>query len=75
MKKITASILLFALIAFGGCADPNNKKSQTESAMQLISDLNEPITLVDMLNHLKFALDHHLFIKDDFYDDENLVRF
>ena len=40
-----------------------------------MATVNRPTTAIEAWRNLKFALDNDLFLRDDFYTDENLKKF
>jgi hypothetical protein len=75
MKYIIRIILMTALIAFGGCARIDGEGYAAHTTSEMVNMLKKPVTPLDMLNNVKFALDNHLLIKEEFYSDENLTHF
>jgi hypothetical protein len=45
------------------------------SGNSLLAAIDRPATAIEALRNLKFALDHDLFLRDDFYSDDNLRKF
>ena len=53
-------------------AASNNDSTVTKEVLAMI---NRPATITDLLQNIKFALEHDLLLQKDFYTDENLKRF
>ena len=51
----------------------NNAKANMSTG-HLISTIRTPTTPVEILQNIKFAMDHRLLVRDDFYTDEFLLR-
>jgi hypothetical protein len=64
-----------ALIAFGGCARIDGEGHAAHTTSEMVNMLKKPVTPLDMLNNVKFALSNHLLIKKDFYSNDNLIHF
>lgn len=61
-------------------ASPEKGKHVTEpestlSTNELVAMVKRPTTPTMMLENIKFALDHHLLLRDDFYSEEYLEHF
>jgi hypothetical protein len=75
MKHFIGIILLVTVIALSSCAQVRDENHAPKTTTELVNALKRPVTPLDMLNHIKFALDNHLLIRRDFYSDENLEHF
>jgi hypothetical protein len=51
------------------CAEPSDFRGK------LMATVNRPTTAMEAWRNLKFALDNDLFLREDFYADENLKKF
>lgn len=50
-------------------------KDDDPAAKEALAMINRPATMTDLLQNIKFALEHDLLLQKDFYSDENLERF
>lgn len=62
-------VLMIAQTQPAGCAEPSDFRGK------LMATVNRPTTAIEAWRNLKFALDNGLFLRDDFYTDENLKTF
>ena len=50
-------------------------QQSTVSVKDIYPTVMKPTTLIELLQNIKFALDHQLLLKEDFYTDENMKSF
>jgi hypothetical protein len=84
---ITVAAVFVVTMAFAHGADNQQQKMNEQggqavvskqddaSASELYAVVKKPTTPMELLKNIKFALDHELLLRDDFYTDENLMRF
>jgi hypothetical protein len=68
----TKTLFLFIMLIIEPSALCAELGSQQEELMATIA---RPTTTLEVLRNFKFALDNDLFLRDDFYTDENLQKF
>ncbi len=80
------AVVMAATLSVGYAADVDPKKineasrealSSTKtppSAKELYASVKKPTTRIELLKNIKFALDHELLLRDDFFTDENLMQ-
>ena len=86
-KTLTLLIMADLIVSCGqnptGILDETSRQGQKSSADNakanmstghLISTIRTPTTPVEILQNIKFAMDHRLLVRDDFYNDEFLLR-
>jgi hypothetical protein len=61
--------LIIAQTQSARCAEPGG------ASEKLMATIERPTTTIQVLQNFKFALDNDLFLRDDFYTDENLGKF
>jgi hypothetical protein len=73
---LTAAVLSVALGA-DNQQQPSDENSRAgvASVKELYAMVKKPTTPIEVLKNIKFAVDHELLIREDFYTDENLKRF
>jgi hypothetical protein len=79
---ILAAIVLTATalsVALGGDSQQQtsdeNSNAGVVSAKELYAMVKKPTTPVELLKNIKFALDHELLLREDFYTDGTLKQF
>jgi len=83
---VLAAIIIISGVhsSFGKAADMHERlignreiaqDDATISARALYTKAKKPTTATELLANIKFAADHHLMLREDFYTHENLLRF
>jgi hypothetical protein len=69
MHAVLFMVVMIAQPQPAGCAEPADFRGKS------LTTVNRPTTAIEAWRNLKFALDNDLFLREDFYTDENLKKF
>jgi hypothetical protein len=69
IPAVLFTVLMIAQPQRAECGEPSDFRAK------LMARVNRPTTAIEAWRNLKFALDNDLFLRDDFYSDENLKKF
>ena len=61
--------------SFGSNSNAAASRYDNIAPKEALAMISKPATVTDLLQNIKFALDHDLLLQKDFYSDENLKRF
>jgi hypothetical protein len=74
-RRSTPCCWIACAVLFMTAAQPVRCADSGDSGNRLLATIDRPTTAIEALRNLKFALDHDLFLRDDFYSDDNLRKF